>query len=115
MAGRNATLSKKLWPGEAFAYVLNPWDALCYCCDDGLAEPDNDVAEQALHAVCPGKRNDIFFGGERGALLYELIGTCNLNGIDMEAYPCPILSVLLEWPGHNVAELLPWNVDLISQ
>lgn len=90
---KSATLSKKSRLGEAFAYVLNQWDALYYYCDDGLAEPDNNVAERALRAVCLGKKNYIFFGsdhgGERGALLYGLIGTCRLNGIDPEAYTSP--------------------------
>ena len=35
-------------------------------------------------------------GGERGALLYGLIGTCRLNDIDPEAYLSHILSVLPE-------------------
>ena len=116
---KSATLSKKSRLGEAFAYALNQWDALCYYCDDGLAEPDNNVAERALRAVCLGKKNYIFFGsdhgGERGALLYGLIGTCRLNGIDPEAYLRYILSVLPEWPSNKVAELLPWNVDLTNK
>lgn len=37
LAKKSATLSKKSRQGEAFAYVLNQWDALCYYCDDGLA------------------------------------------------------------------------------
>jgi transposase len=120
MAGRkNETLSKKSRLGEAFAYVLNQWDALCYYCEDGLAEPDNNAAERALRAVCLGKKNFIFFGsdhgGERGALLYGLIGTCRLNGIDPEAYLRHILSVLPEWPSNKVAELLPWNVVLTDK
>ncbi|EFL0235492.1 TPA: transposase domain-containing protein, partial [Escherichia coli] len=49
-------------------------------------------------------------GGERGALLYGLIGSCRLNGIDPEAYLRHILSVLPEWPSNRVDELLPWNV-----
>ncbi len=103
-----------------FAYALNQWDALCYYCDDGLAEPDNNAAERALRAVCLGKKkNYIFFGsdhgGERGALLYGLIGTCRLNGIDPEGYLRHILSVLPEWPINKVAELLPWNVDLTNK
>lgn len=81
-----ATLSKKSRLGEAFAYALNQWDALYYYCDDGVADPDNNAAERALRAVCIGKKNCIFFGsdlgGERGALLYGLISTCKLNGID---------------------------------
>ncbi|HBX2194283.1 TPA: transposase, partial [Klebsiella pneumoniae] len=113
------TLSKKSRLGEAFAYVLNQWDALCYYCEDGLAEPDNNAAERALRAVCLGKKNFIFFGsdhgGERGALLYGLIGTCRLNGIDPEAYLRHILSVLPEWPSNKAAELLPWNVVLTDK
>ncbi|HBB8624692.1 TPA: transposase domain-containing protein, partial [Escherichia coli] len=54
-------------------------------------------------------------GGERGALLYGLIGTCRLNGIDPEAYLGHILSVLPEWPSNRVDELLPWNVVLTNK
>ncbi|ENT8651758.1 transposase domain-containing protein, partial [Escherichia coli] len=48
-------------------------------------------------------------GGERGVLLYGLISTCRLKGIDPEAYLRHILSVLPEWPSNRVDELLPWN------
>ncbi|RAP69818.1 putative transposase [Candidatus Erwinia dacicola] len=59
---------------------------------------------------CQKNHNHIFFGnehgGKRGALLYGLIGTCRLNGIDPEAYLRHLLSVLLEWPSNKVAEML---------
>ncbi|CAM3818158.1 IS66 family transposase [Klebsiella variicola] len=116
---KSATLSKKSRLGEAFAYALNQWDALCYYCEDGLADADNNAAERALRAIWLGKKNYIFFGsdhgGERRALLYGLIGTCRLNGIDPEAYLRYILSVLPEWPSNKVAELLPWYVDLANK
>ncbi|VCY60537.1 Putative transposase (identified by ISEscan HMM) [Escherichia coli] len=119
MVEKNGTLSKKSRLGEAFSYVLNQWDALCYYSDDGLAEADNNAAERALRAVCLGKKNFMFFGsdhgGERGALLYGLIGTCRLNGIDPEAYLRHILSVLPEWPSNRVDELLPWKVSPINK
>ena len=51
-------------------------------------------------------------GGERGALLYGLIGTCRLNGIDPEAYLGHILSVLKEWPANRGDDLVPWHVVL---
>ena len=57
MVEKSATLSKKSRLGEAFTYALNQWDALCYYCRDGLAEPDNNAAERALRAVCLGKKN----------------------------------------------------------
>jgi len=65
--------------------------------------------------VVDSKKNYIFFGSDYGALLYGLIRTCRLNGIDPEAYLRHILSVLPEWPSNKVAELLPWNVDLNRQ
>jgi len=107
LVDKSATLSKKFHLGEAFAYALNQWDALCYYCDDDLVEPDNNTAERALRAVCLGKKNYIFFGGdhggEGGALLYGLFGICRLNGIDQEAYLRHILSVLPEWQSIKVA------------
>lgn len=48
-------------------------------------------------------------GGERGALLYGLVGTCRL------AYLRYILSELPDWPSNKVAELLPWNMDLTNK
>lgn len=88
----SAALSKKSRLGEAFTYVLNQWDALCYYSGDGLAEPDNNAAERAVRSVCLGKKNYLFFGsdhgGERGALLYGLTGTCRLNGIAIQRLTC---------------------------
>ncbi len=55
---------------------------------------------------------ELTWGGMRGTLLYGLIGTCRLNGIDPEAYLRHILNVLPEWPSCMVDELLPWNMVL---
>ncbi|WP_153062876.1 transposase domain-containing protein, partial [Escherichia coli] len=93
--------------------------ALTYYANDGWVEIDNNIAENALRAVSLGRKNFLFFGsdhgGERGALLYSLIGTCRLNGIDPEAYLRHILSILPEWPSNRVDELLPWNVVLTNK
>ncbi|HGV7015361.1 TPA: transposase domain-containing protein, partial [Escherichia coli] len=48
--------------------------------------------------------------GEHSALLYGLLGTCRLNGLDPEAYLRHILSVLPEWLSNRVDDHLPWNV-----
>ena len=38
---------------------------------------------------------------ERGALLYSLIGTCKLNGVEPESYLlCP--DVIADWPINRV-------------
>ncbi len=46
-------------------------------------------------------------GGECSALLYGLIGTCRLNGIDPEAYLRHILSVLPAGTGEQCPESDP--------
>lgn len=68
-----------------------------------MAEPDHNTAERALRAVCLTKKNFIFFGSDHGgvrdALLYGLIGTCRLNGIDPAANLRHTLSVLSAFVG----------------
>ncbi len=61
----------------------------------------NNIAENALRAVSLGRKNFLFFGsdhgGERGALLYSLIGTCKLNDVDPESYLRHVLGVIADW------------------
>jgi transposase len=110
------TLSRHSELGKAFAYALNQWSALTYYAEDGWAEADNNIAENALRMVSLGRKNFLFFGsdhgGERGALLYSLIGTCKLNGVDPERYLHHVLDVIADWPVNRVSELLPWRVRL---
>ncbi|XIV34258.1 transposase domain-containing protein (plasmid) [Escherichia coli] len=51
--------------------------------------------------VSLGRKNYLFFGsdhgGERGALLYSLIGTCKLNGVEPESYLRYVLDVIADW------------------
>ena len=83
------TLSRHSELAKAFAYALNQWPTLTYYADDGWAEADNNIAENALRMVSLGRKNFLFFGsdhgGERRALLYSLIGTCKLSCVDPES------------------------------
>jgi transposase len=113
------TTSKKTRLTDAFNYTLKRKEQLAYFFENGLVEIDNNAAERALRSVCLGKKNWLFFendhGSELGAMLYGLVETCKLNGINPEAYFRHILAVLPDWPSSRVDELLPWNVDLTSQ
>ncbi|HCP1672508.1 TPA: transposase, partial [Escherichia coli] len=113
------TLSRHSELAKAFAYALNQWPALTYYADDGWSEADNNIAENALRMVSLGCKNYLFFGsdhgGGRGALLYSLIGTCKLNGVEPESYLRYVLDVIADWPINRVGELLPWRVALPTE
>lgn len=50
------TLSRHSELAKAFTYVLNQWPALAYDTDDGWAEADNNIAENALRMVSTGRK-----------------------------------------------------------
>jgi len=54
-------------------------------------------------------------GGERGVLLYSLIGTCKLNDEDPENYLRHVSGVIADWPVNRVSELLPWRIVLPAE
>ncbi len=60
------TLSRHSELAKAFAYALNQWPALTYYADDGWAEADNNIAENALRMVSLGRKNYLFFGSDHG-------------------------------------------------
>jgi transposase len=93
---------------KAFTYALNQWPALTSYADNGWAEADNNIAENDLRMVSLGRKNVLFFGsdhgGERSALLYSLIRTCKLNGVDPERYLRHVLDIIANWQINRVSE-----------
>lgn len=109
-----AQLSAKSPLAGAIGYALSNWCALNVYVDDGRVEIDNNTAERALRSVVLGRKNYLHFGsdsgGDRAAILYSLIGTCKLNGIDPYAYLRYVLERIADHPINRVTELLPWVV-----
>ncbi len=112
------TLSRHAEIAKEFAYLLKQWNALNLYCENGWAEIDNNIAENALRGVALGRKNWLFAGsdagGERAAILYSLIGTCKLNGVEPERWLSYVLSHIQDWPANRVRDLLPWKTDLTS-
>ena len=107
-------LSQKSDTTAAVKYALGRWEALTRYAEDGRLEIDNNAAERALRAVALGRKNYLFAGsdagGERAAILYSLIGTAKLNGLDPESYLRQVLSRIADHPINRIDELLPWNL-----
>src|SRR5246500_4214575 len=112
-------LSRKSDTTAAIRYALTLWPALTRYCDDGHLEIDNNPAERALRAVTLGRKNYLFAGsdagGERAAVIYSLIATAKLNGLDPEAYLREVLTRIADHPINHIDELLPWKIELHPQ
>jgi transposase len=84
--------------GKAIGYALNQWAALNRYLDDGRLAIDNNAAERALRPVAVGRKNWLFAGsaegGKRAAVLYSIIGTCALQGVEPWAYLKDVLQRL---------------------
>ncbi len=106
-------MSGKSELAAAFRYTLGRWSALCRCFDDGRLALDNNAAERALRGVAVGRKNYLFAGsdrgGERAAVMYSLIETAKLNGLNPEAYLADVLARIADHPAKRIGELLPWN------
>ena len=109
-----AKVAKKSEFALAIRYTLSRWTALTRYRDDGRVEIDNNAAERSLRAVALGRKNWLFAGcddgGERAAAIYSLLGTAQLNGLNIEAYLRHLFERLPEHPINRIEELLPWAI-----
>jgi len=107
------TVSAKSELAGAIGYALKRWTALTRYRDDGTVEIDNNAAERALRGPVLSRKNFLFAGadsgGERAAVLYTLLETAKLNGLNPEAYLRFVLERIAEQPINRLDELLPWN------
>lgn len=105
---------KKLPLAQAIHYALVRWEAMVRFVNDGRIEIDNNAIERQIRPIAVGRKNYLFAGsdagGERAAMMYSLINTAKLNGLDPEAYLTKVLTVIADHPVCRVDELLPWNI-----
>ena len=122
MGTRERVLPKSLL-GKACNYLLNQWDPLSAHLQHGQTRLDNNLVENAIRPSCIGKKNFLFIGhpqaGQRSAILYSLIVSCQRHGKDPLAYLRDVLTRLPRMTSRDdLRPLLPRNwtpaTDLID-
>jgi transposase len=107
-------ISVKSGLAKAIKYSLTHWRALTRYCEDGRIEVDNNTAERAIRPLVLGRRNYLFAGSDAGghsaAVIYSLIGTARLNGVEPFAYLRAVFERVADHPINRIDELLPWRV-----
>jgi len=97
--------------GQAIYYSLQRWDKLCLYTTDGRLQIDNNLVENAIRPVAIGRKNYLFAGSHNGArraaMLYSLLGTCKINGVNPFEWLREALTRIPDHPVNNLQQLLP--------
>lgn len=100
---------------KACRYALNQWEHLEPYLDHGQVQIDNNLMENAIRPSAIGKKNWMFIGhpsaGERSAIIYSLLGSCQRFGHNPGEYLKDVLTRLAEEPDRfhprDLAALTP--------
>jgi transposase len=99
--------------GKALGYSIERWDELCLYAASGHLNIDNNPVENSIRPVAIGRKNYLFAGSheaaQRSAMLYSLLGTCKLHGINPFAWLRDVISRIATHPINKIEELLPHN------
>ena len=84
--------------GKACQYMLNHWEQLVRHCQHGQTRLDTNLMENAIRPTAIGKKNWMFIGhpqaGERSAIIYSIVGSCQRHNIDPLLYLRDVLTRL---------------------
>jgi hypothetical protein len=113
MQAERARLSRHAEVAKAMDYMLKRWSAFTRFLDDGRVCLTNNAAERELRGIALGRKSWLFAGsdrgGERAAVIYTLIQTAKLNGVDPQAWLADVLARISDHLISDLAALLPWH------
>lgn len=100
--------------GTACNYLLSQYEPLVQHLRFGQTRLDNNLVANAIRPSCIGKKNWLFIGhpeaGQRSAILYSLIVSCQRHGKDPLAYLRDLLTRLPTMTNQDdLRPLLPVN------
>jgi transposase len=98
--------------GRAIRYMRRRMSALRRYLDDGRLEIDNNAVERLIRGIALGRRNYLFAGSDAGArraaVLYSVIWTARMHGLDARLYIRDLLErIAAGWPQRELRALLP--------
>ena len=97
--------------GMAMAYTLHLWPRLIRYINDGRFHIDNNLIENSIRPVALGRKNYLFAGSheaaQQAAVIYSILATCKLHGVEPFAYLTKILSIIPDFPANHLHTLLP--------
>lgn len=97
--------------GKALAYSCSRWEKLMLYASDGKLEIDNNLVENAIRPIAIGRKNYMFAGShdaaQRSAMIYSLVGTCKLKGVEPFQFFKNLLQILPDYKVNRLEELLP--------
>ena len=104
--------------GKALRSLLNHREGLCVFVDRPQVPMDNNLAERVLRGPVIGRRLSFGSDSETGArftaLMYSVVGTLALNGIDVLRWLQAWLTACAEngrKPPDNLSPWLPWSMS----
>ena len=105
--------------GQACSYAIKYWEPLNEYLNHGCVEIDNNLIENAIRPSALGKKNWMFIGspgaGERSAIIYSIVVSCQRHGIDPHLYLRDVLSRLPAMSNQDdISALAPSNWNSIS-
>jgi transposase len=97
--------------GKALAYSIERWERLSLYAENGMLNIDNNPVENSIRPVAVGRKNYLFAGSheaaQRSAMLYSLLGTCKMYGIEPYQWLKTVLEQIADHPINRIEELLP--------
>lgn len=104
--------------GKALGYSIARWPELMLYATDGKLNIDNNPVENSIRPVAIGRKNYLFAGSheaaKRSAILYTLMGTCKLHGINPFIWLRDVLQRIANHPINKIEDLLPHNWQPIT-
>ena len=101
--------------GKALGYSIERWERLSRYTENGMLNIDNNPVENSIRPVTLGRKNYLFAGSHeaasRSGILYSLLGTCKMHGIEPTTWLKEVLRTIPTHPINRINELLPLQLN----